>query len=366
MSSFRKKEFKKQDTYGDFPLYVLGVDVGGTNTNIAFAGVNHDKPVVLFSVQFKSQELISLDQALLQALEFAKQTYDINVSACCIGAAGVVSIDHNFAKLTNVSWDVDGKSISVSTGISAMYVINDFQAIGYGMSFIDYASQDDILIIKKASSQQYLTSTKVIVGAGTGLGKCVLFYDEQGNVYHPIASEGGHTDLPVYTEEEFEMMRFIQRKYRLSFPVTYEQVISGPGLMNIYEYLKQSGRYDEPSTVDIRSPEDISTHRMDDEICKKTFDLFTRFYARCIKNIILDTMALGGVYIAGGIAIKNQDLFRSSMFKEEVENAFKRNDVLNTVPLYLIHNYDLSLKGASYAALLRLRRTGVRIRYNKV
>jgi glucokinase len=353
MNSFTRRQFKNQEIYSNFSKYVLGIDVGGTNTNIAFAGVDQEKPILLFSLDFKSQEISTLNQALIIALEYAKKKYDITISSCCIGAPGIVSENHDFAELTNISWSIDGKILSQSTGISSIYIINDFQLIGYGVNLIDPTKQDDIIILKKNNTQNYLKSIKAIIGAGTGLGKCILFYDEKDDIYYPIESEGGHSDFPVYTEEEFGLLGFIKQKIGFHYPITYENVISGSGLLNIYEYLKQSGKYYRNSANFILSPMNISLHRKDDELCKKTFDLFTRIYARCIKNFILDTMALGGVYIAGGIATKNQDLFESKIFKDEVENAYQRHDILNKVPIYLIHNYDISLKGACLAAILK-------------
>jgi len=350
MEGFTVKQFQKQESYKDFNSYVFGVDIGGTTTNIAIAGIKNQKPVLLFSLTFISQEIRSLDHALNESLKYARNTYDIDVCCGCIGASGVVSKNNKFATLTNVSWDVDCESIIEKTGIPDIFVVNDFQIIGYGINHLDFSNKNDLIEIKKSKTIDDTHLSKAIIGAGTGLGKCILVYNEESNSYVPLPSEGGSVDLPIYDELEYEMMRHIQNKYNHSFPVTYEQVLSGVGLCNIYDFLKKSDRYKYKNTISVKIPDDISRYRDQDECCHETFEIFIRFYARCIKNFILDTMALGGVYIAGGIAMKNLDLFNSEMFKDEIENTFQMEGLLRNVPIFLISNYDVSLLGACFAA----------------
>ena len=350
MEVFTIKQFQKPESYNDFTSYVLGVDIGGTNTNIAIAGIKNQKPVLLFSLNFKSQDITSLDYALNDSLKYTKNTYDIDVCCGCIGAAGVVSKNNGFATLTNVPWDVDCKDIIKKTGISDIFVVNDFQIIGYGINPLDSSDKNDLIEVKKSKTIDDVHLTKAIIGAGTGLGKSILVYDGTSNSYIPLPSEGGSADLPIYDDLEYEMMRYIQKKHAQTFPVTYEQVLSGSGLCNIYDFLIKSDRYKDKNTISVNVPDDISRYRDQDECCHETFKIFMRFYARCIKNFILDTMALGGVYIAGGIAMKNPDLFNLDMFKDELENTFQREELLKNVPIYIINNYDVSLLGACFAA----------------
>jgi glucokinase len=328
----------------------MGIDIGGTNTNIGIAGIENNLPVLLFSMNFNSLKIPSIEFAINEALTYAKNHYNIDISFGCIGAPGIVSSNHDFASLTNVSWNVDCRDIKKNTNLYDIFVLNDFQIIGYGINLLDSSNKNDLIYIKKGTSKQDVKSIKAIIGAGTGLGKTILVYEKNYDAYIPLPSEGGHADLPIYTNMESDLSTYIQKKQKTSYPVTYEQVLSGPGLLNIYQFLKETKYNNSNFQYSITSAEEISLYRNQEEVSKEAFQIFNRFYARCIKNFILDTMALGGIYIAGGIASKNLDLFYSDEFLHEIENTINRKELLQNVPIMLIKNYDVSLKGACFAA----------------
>jgi glucokinase len=217
--------------------------------------------------------------------------------------------------------------------------MNDFEAIGYGINLL---KKKDFLIINKKISNKIKNQTKAVIGAGTGLGKAILNYDECFNCYVPIASEGGHADFPVYDLEELKLINFIKKIKKIN-QVSWEDLLSGKGLESIYFYLKKNKK----------SAEEISKHRKTDKTYKKTFELFTRFYARAVKNFTLETLALGGVYIAGGIAAKNSDIFKSQTFLKEYKNNYKLKNVLVNIPVYVILNQNIGLYGSAFAAIYR-------------
>jgi glucokinase len=141
--------------------------------------------------------------------------------------------------------------------------------------------------------------------------------------------------------------------------ICYEELLSGRGLVGIYSFLHVTDNFEETQyTQKVDQAEDkaeaISKYRDLDETCKETFRLFTKFYARCAKNFVLDALATGGLYIAGGIASKNKEIFLTKNFLDEFENSFCRNDVLKQVPVYIVTNYDVSLYGVCFAAVLNL------------
>lgn len=355
---YNVKNFNEEMLNENYPSYVLGIDMGGTNTNFAFAGVKNSRPDLLFSLNFKSKELNSLFPAIENTLSYAKNNYDIEVGFACIGAAGVVSPMNNYAKLTNVQLDVSSKELMDKTDLQSVYIINDFQAIGYGINLLDSNNSNDIFQVKSENSNlDYSKAAKVIIGAGTGLGKSILIYDEHLNAYIPIPSEGGHGDLPVQSNFEMELVSFIKKLRGFSQPLTYEEVLSGRGLESIYLFLKSTQEFgntrytEELDNATFKAPL-ISKYRNQDDTCKETFRLFTRFYGRCAKNYVLDTLARGGLYIAGGIATKNKEIFKSQEFYEEFKNAYQRSDIVNEIPIYVIVNYDVSLYGACFAAML--------------
>lgn len=349
---FINKNFTKTD-YGDF---VLGVDIGGTNTNIAVAGLEKNTPFLLFSHHFKTEEIDSIIPAIQHVLRYTKENYDIEINNCCIGAAGVVSSLNDYAELTNVSWNVDANEIIKNTALNNIKIINDFQIIGFGINYLNLNNNNDIYIVRKQKNENLNQKfTKAIVGAGTGLGKSILVYNELFNTYIPLHSEGGHADFSIQNKLEFELVDFTKKLRKIKQPLTYEELISGRGLESIYLFLRQKNINKSSYTEEIDKSDDkpqlISKYKSLDKTCKETFKLFTLFYARCLKNFALETMAVGGIYIAGGIALKNKEIFNTPAFISEFENTYRRNDLLKKIPIYVIMNYDVSLYGACYAAI---------------
>ena len=339
----------------NFYDFVLGVDLGGTFTKICIAGIKDSKPSLLFTYDFETKKLDSLNPAINQVLNHVKEKFDFKVDNACIGAAGVISKEKNFADLTNVSWNIDLREIINQTTLKKAFIINDFEAVGYGINLLD---KNDILNITPGNKPDEFRLTKAVIGAGTGLGKSILYFNERINGYIPLQSEGGHSDLPVYNDFELKLLEFIKKSNKISQPVCYEEVLSGRGLVNIYNFLKSQNISEKNFVFDeidksIDKPVLISEYKNIDETCKKTFELFTRFYGRCAKNFVLDSMATGGLYIAGGIAIKNKEIFSSEYFFEEFISADKRSDILKQIPIYVITNHNVGLYGVCFAAICK-------------
>lgn len=356
MTDYSVKIFNESLLDQSYISYVIGIDIGGTQTNIAIAGVENRKPVLLFSLNFDTQSLSSIESAINESLRYAHEKYGIEVTCGCIGAAGVVSSGNDNAILTNIPWNVNKNEIIEKTALTDMHIVNDFQIIGYGLNLIDVANENDIYIIRKGKSIEGVKPVKAIIGAGTGLGKSILVYDNQFEAYIPIPSEGGHGDFPIYDEKEQKLISFIKERIGISQPVTYEEVLSGRGLENIYYFMRETKKFEEnecSKSIDESTQKAslISTYKDTDDFCKEAFEMYVQFYARCAKNFVLDSLALGGLYIAGGIAAKNPDMFAISSFIESFENAYRRDDVLQNIPIYVVVNYDISLLGACYSAL---------------
>ena len=289
-------------------------------------------------------------------MDYSINKYDITVEDSCIGAAGVVSSSQDYVKLTNVAWDVSANELVQKTPLKSAVIINDFQTIGYGINLLDHKNPNDLFVVRPEQEKNQKMATKSILGAGTGLGKCILTYDEHFNAYVPIASEGGHGDFPARDNFELELIDFIKKFRNISQPITYEELLSGRGIESIYMFLKQSGKFIESRhSNEIENSNDraakISNYRKDDELCAETFKLFTKFYGRCAKNFVLDSLSVGGLYVAGGIAAKNKDIFTTNEFLSEFEDAYRRSEVLRETPIYVINNYDVSLYGACFAAM---------------
>ncbi len=349
-------------THRTFPSYVMGVDIGGTNTTVGIAGIVDTSTEPLFSLRFETKHLPSLIPAIQQTLLYAEE-HHIDVTSLCIGAAGVVSPSQDFVNLTNVAWDIDVHDILHETTIDTAFIINDFQAIGYGLQLLNPADINDIVTVRSIENTANVKMTKAILGAGTGLGKSVLIHNEQNDLYIPIASEGGHGDFPIYNDFEQNLINFVKQKRESGEPVIYEELLSGQGIERIYFFLKEINMYpDTEYTEEIASASDkaslISSYRTSDQTCAEAMRLFAKFYARCTKNFALDCLPLGGIYIAGGIAPKNTEIFMGEEFLDEFTCSYQRSQVLKNIPIYIIVNYDVGLYGALVAAMQHRKYTG--------
>ncbi len=354
-TAYELKRYKKGFKKSDFSSYVLGADVGGTATRFGLAGVQNTSVTLLLSLTFHSQQLPALLPALTETLKYIESTYQLTPDATCIAAPGVISADKTSAALPNITWDIDLSGLQEHTVLEDIALINDFQAVGYGLNLLNEEDPNDFVTIAKGKSRLDGHLPKAAIGAGTGLGKTLLLHQEHNDAYLPHPSEGGHSEIPVYDMNELGLLRYIQRTKNISYPIYYDEVVSGPGIANIYRYLRnQKNIRPTRYTAEIDRAADptplIARYRKVDNTCSETFHLFTRFYARCAKNFILDTLAVGGLYIAGGIAAKNPDIFQTAEFLYEFTNSPYQKEVLSKPPIKVVINTTVGLLGACFAA----------------
>lgn len=351
---YKDKTFSSPSTWKDYSSYYLGIDIGGTNTNLAVAGVNNSELTMLFSLHFQTKQLPNLVPAVNTTSRYAADKYDIVLTQACIGAAGVVNRQHDFVQLTNASWSVSLKELLKETTLKSASLVNDFQLIGYGLNVIDHTNKDHIVPLQQ-SKQQDQHQVKAVIGAGTGLGKTIMTYDKKNKVHVPIPTEGGHADVSLYSHQDVDCAYFIRRWTRRKEPVRYEDILSGSGLELLYQYVRATKNYTTTKyTKEIDKSKEkaqmITKYAAKDDTCKAVMDMFLCYYARCAKNFALDTLPRSGLYIAGGIAAKNSEYFTASNFLDEFHKSSSRDELLKSLPLYLITCYDISLYGACFAA----------------
>lgn len=342
-----KKEHKKfsKNSYASF---ALGCDIGGTNAKIGVFGAKK-KPELLVSFRFKSKELKNIYSAVNYSLGCMEKEHGIKITKACFGAAGAVSPERYYVHLTNAKLGLSAKELARKTALKKILLINDFEAIGYGINML---SEKDVKTIKKA--WKIPKAPVVAIGAGTGLGKTLLIYDVNKKMYIPVPSEVHHAYFAAQNSHELKLADFIKKRRKIKF-ATNGDVLSGEGLESIYLFLRQSKKFKETKfTKEIgrskTKPELISKYRKIDKTCKEAFKIFKTAYAKFAKNMALDALAFGGVYIAGGIAQKNSDIFDME-FVKIFGQSDKMRDILARMPIYLITNYDIGLIGAGFAGV---------------
>ena len=336
---------------------VLSVDIGGTNSNFGVFKQDDSTTTLVVSLHIKSQEISDFAQAVKQVVDYLREKYSLTVSTAIIAAAGVVSANKDFCKPTNLPFVIDARQIEQATAISCVYIVNDFDVIGYGLEGIN---PKDIVCVKRGLDNPH--ANRAIVGAGTGLGKSILVWDTHAQGYVPIASEGGHADFPAYTTHEMQLVYFVQQIERMVCPVSWEDLLSGRGIERIYHFFCHGGGKKaslEEKTECLCSngphPDQIFARQLADRSSKLTLELYTILYARCAKNFALEALALGGLYIAGGIAAKNLSLFQQQLFIDEFLKCGKQARLLHDIPVYVITDYNVSL----YGGIIYLRKQGL-------
>ncbi len=324
---------------------ILAVDVGGTNSNFGIFRPKNGEFKLLLSLHFKSQEITDFASIVEEILDYLEEKYGITIKNSGFAAAGVVSETKDWVKPTNLDIVIDTKEILRKTGLKCAFVVNDFEIIGYGLESVELKN-----LIQVNDGKPRIHANKAILGAGTGLGKCILIWHKEVGRYMPSASEGGHADFAPQTQQELDLVTFIKEAEQRTCNISWEDVLSGHGIQRIYRFFcYKSGVV---CNTNGPHPDEIFKNRDKDENCHNTFVLYTIFYARCAKNFALDALALGGIYIAGGIAAKNLPLFLESSFMKEFVNCGKQQELLREVPVYVIVDYNVSMYGTAEYMLL--------------
>ncbi len=327
---------------------IMGADIGGTNSNFGIFEWRDDTLLLLFSVHAKSQEVTDFPRLVKEVLEYIKGQYDITIHQALFASAGVVSPNRDWSKPTNLSFAIDAHAIKKATGLSCVHIVNDFEVIGYGLDLID---PKDLALVNKGKPRD--RANKAILGAGTGLGKCILFWSECERRYVPVASEGGHADFAIQHEREMKLAEFIKRAEGFTCNISWEDLLSGEGIRRIYQFFHTTANHGMHAAEEaLPHPDEIFKSRNDNKHSWDTFEMYTIIYARCAKDFALDALALGGIYIAGGIAANNLPMFELPCFMHEFTNCGKQAHLLKDVPIYVITDYNVSLYGAAHYLLL--------------
>lgn len=327
---------------------LLAADIGGTNSNFGIFSLDDNQLTMILSLHIKSALITNFTNVVLDLLEYLKKEHRITVHEAIFAAAGVISDQRLYSKPTNLSFGIDIVELKEKTGLSTIMLANDFEVIGYGLALL---KPEDLVTINEGIAHPH--ANKAIIGAGTGLGKSILFWHKEYQRYVPILSEGGHADFSAQNQEEMDLIIFLHEECGCHCAISWEDLLSGLGIQRIYNFFKSR----EKKMVDLSlqqspHPDEIFNSRFNDQSSWRTFALYTKLYARCAKNFMLDTLALGGIYIAGGIAAKNVPLFQLPDFMAEFINCGKHQSLLAQTPIKVILDYNISLYGAArYAAL---------------
>lgn len=325
---------------------ILAGDIGGTNTRLAFFEGTPDRLQPLAIEVFPSREFKGPEEIARKFLAKHHQT----VTTACFGLPGAV-IDGR-VEASNLPWVVDARDIARHLGVEHVRLINDLEANAHGIALMQ---ESDLVVLNPGVPMA--RGNRALISAGTGLGEAGLL-TEPGGDYRPFPSEGGHVDFAPRNELELDLLRYLMGHFE---HVSYERVLSGPGLYNIYQFLRDTGRGQEPpwlgeqiSHGDPSAAISRSALEGTSAICVQALDVFVSIYGAEAGNLALKVVALGGTYVGGGIAPKILRKLSSSAFMKAFSAKGRVSSWLKDVPVRVITNDKAALFGAGRVAALAL------------
>lgn len=342
---------------------LLAGDIGGTKTILRLVEVEtvdgKIKLKSLYENRYASAEfldLVPLVRKFLVAAELELASFP-KLEKACFAVAGPVA--NNTSRITNLPWLLSGERLQEELLIDHVSLINDFEAVGYGILGLE---PSDIETLQVGEPQ--LDAPIAVIGAGTGLGQGFLI--RQGDAYKIYPSEGGHADFAPRSELEFQLMRYLLEKHKIN-RVSVERVVSGQGIVSVYQFLRDRYVCDEsPEVADlIRTWErqmGISEKTVDpaaviakaalegDRLSEQAMQIFATAYGVEAGNLALKLLPYGGLYLAGGIAAKNLALMKSGIFLEALTDKGRVSPLVERVPVHIILNPNVGLIGAAICA----------------
>ena len=329
----------------------LAGDIGGTNTRLAlFEGdPNQLKPVVVEI--FPSRDHSGLEEIARAFVDKNKCSFE----SACFGIAG--AIRDGRVQTPNLPWVVEAAHVAAALGLASVTLINDLEANAHGIALLD---PSDFAALHEGVASP--TGNRGLISAGTGLGQAGLLFEPAG--YRPFPSEGGHVDFAPRNELEIALLEYLFKRFE---HVSYERVLSGPGLFNIYQFLRDTGRYQEPPWLAEQIAAGNATAVVSrsgvegtSEICSAALDIFCSIYGAEAGNLALKLMATGGMFIGGGIAPKILKKLAGPAFMKAFLSKGRISPLLESIPVRVITNDRTALLGAGRVAAFAATRKHAR------
>jgi glucokinase len=321
---------------------VLAGDIGGTKINLGIfrGGKGRPKPEAIET--YRSGEAPGLEDVIAS---FTLK-HPAPVSGVCLGVPGPVR--DGICKTTNLPWIVSEPALALRFGWKHVRLLNDLAAACYAVPSL---TAEELFPLSRAKIRK--GETAALIAPGTGLGMGLLVFTGAGMI--PIPSEGGHASFSPGEEKELDLWRHLSARFG---HVSVERLLSGPGILNIYTWLKDSGRFQEPAgmreMIEQGDPARVITETalsMEAPLCDATLDMFVTLLGRTAGNLALTALATGGVYLGGGIPPKILPRLRSDRFLEAFTAKGRLRRFLEDVPVQVILNEEAALLGAAVCAL---------------
>lgn len=324
---------------------ILAGDIGGTHSRLGLFRQEGGRLLLVQEKSYASREYSGLGEIVRAFLAEA----NTSVEHASLGIAGPVL--NGIAMTPNLPWLIDRVALAQQCAIENVSLINDLEAHASGIDDLEPA---DFVTLNMGVPVQ---GNAALIAAGTGLGEAGLYWD--GARRHAFPCEGGHADFAPHNDLEIALLKYLMKKFG---HVSWERVVSGPGLKNIYDFLRDSGTEQEPAGLanELAQAADpvavISKHGLEGAaaICCRTLDIFASLYGAEAGNLAVKLMATGGVFLSGGIAPRILRKLSEPSFLASFVGKGRMQSLLEKISVKVIINERVGLVGAArYAALLK-------------
>jgi glucokinase len=321
---------------------ILAGDIGGTNARLAYFEVEHGKPKLVAQEVYPSRESSGLDEIVMKFVSSQPQKPDM----ACFGVAGPVR--NGRVETSNLPWLVDVSQLAADLSLPKALLINDLEANAWGIAEL---KDENLVALNQVKIPR--GGNQAVVAAGTGLGEAGLFWN--GAKYEVFACEGGHCDFAPRNELEIELLRHLSARFG---HVSVERIVSGPGLVNVYRFLRDTHRGEEPSWLtDQMAHGDpaaaISSAALGGKapLAEHALDLWISIYGAEAGNVAMKLMATGGIFLGGGIAPRLVSRLSGPLFMQAFTSKGRMQALLESIPVKVIVYDKIALFGAALYAM---------------
>jgi glucokinase len=324
---------------------ILAGDIGGTKCNLALYEIQDTSHQKITKQRYESRDFPTFDEMISKFLDDTrsetKQAGADAIEAAGFGVAGPV-IDHR-VKATNLPWIVDRARLAAQLATPHVVLLNDLEATAHSLALMT-ASEISTLNAGTPAPQ----STQTLLAAGTGLGEATLFWDGKQHVV--ASSEGGHVDFAPRTEQEIELLRYMKKSNEFE---SVELILSGRGFRTIHTFLDASVHHPSFEDPEADAAPEITQLALEGKcpICVQTLDLWVSMYGAEAGNLALKVLARGGVWVAGGIAVKIRKKMEDGTFFRAFCEKEKFAALLAQIPIRMVLNEEAPLIGAMSKAI---------------
>ena len=325
---------------------ILAGDIGATRTRMAAFQAEANKLELVIDKTYKSQDHGGLPEIISAFVN----TEGIPVHSACFGVAGPVRAGRS--KISNLPWTIDSRELATQLKLNTVGLINDLEAYAYG---IDALESKDFVTLSEGIGED-AEGNRVVIAARTGLGVAGLYWD--GFRHHPFPCEGGHSDFASKSDLEAELAHYLREKHE---HVSCERILSGPGLKNIYDFLRDTRKAEEPDWLKQQmnqapdQPALISKLALEKKaaICDQALDIFVGVYGSETGNCALNFLATGGVFVGGNIAAKIAPRMQEPIFMSSFLNKGRMRSLLSDMPVKIVLNDNCGIIGAARHTLIQ-------------